>query len=40
MVALAVTKESGPETIEAAANRTAEEIAKELRVAFRREGWI
>lgn len=37
---MAVTKESGPETIQAAANRTAEEIAKELRVAFRREGWI
>jgi Domain of unknown function (DUF4410) len=38
--AINLHKESGPETIKAAASRTAEEIAKELKTAFRRRGWI
>ena len=35
-----VTKETGSEKIQAAAERTAEEIASELRAVFRRQGWI
>ena len=35
-----IAKELGPEKIESAAKRTAEEIAKVLRDAFRRRGWI
>jgi hypothetical protein len=38
--ALALYKEIGPEKITAAANRTADSIAEELRSAFRRRGWI
>jgi hypothetical protein len=38
--ALALFKESGPEKITAAANRTADTIAEELRKAFRKRGWI
>ena len=37
---LALFKELGPEKITAAANRTADTIAEELRKAFRRRGWI
>ncbi len=37
---LAITKETGPETIEAAAKRTAEEIAGELKKAFKKQGWL
>ena len=37
---LALFKESGPEKITAAANRTADTIAEELRKAFQRRGWI
>jgi len=33
-------KEKGSETLEGAAKRTAEEIAKELERIFRRQGWI
>ncbi len=35
-----VAKEVGPESITAAANRTADTIAEELRKGFRRRGWI
>lgn len=35
-----IAKESGPETIQDAADRTAREIASELKIAFEREGWI
>ena len=38
--ALALYKEIGPEKITAAANRTADSIAEELRKAFQRRGWI
>ncbi len=37
---LSLFKESGPEKITAAANRTADTIAEELRKGFRRRGWI
>ena len=37
---LTVFKETGPEKITAAANRTADTIAKELRKGFQRRGWI
>ena len=37
---LNVAKEIGPESIESAAKRTAEEIAKVLRDAFKKRGWI
>ena len=33
-------KKEGSETMEGAANRTADEIAKELKEVFRRHGWI
>ena len=33
-------KKKGSETIEGAAKRTAKEIAKELKIIFRRQGWI
>jgi len=35
-----IAKESGPETIQDAADRTAREIVSELKIAFEREGWI
>jgi hypothetical protein len=38
--AVNIHKEAGPETIEAAASRTAAAIAKELRKGFRKRGWI
>jgi hypothetical protein len=37
---LAVVKEGGPESIQGAAKRTAEEIAKLLSQGFVRQGWI
>jgi len=33
-------KKEGSETLEGAARRTADEIAKELRVVFKNQGWI
>ncbi len=36
----ALVQEMGPESMNAAAKRTAKEIAKELQDAFRRRGWI
>jgi len=33
-------KKEGSETLEGAARRTADEIAKELKTIFRRQGWI
>lgn len=38
--AVNIRKESGSETIEGAAKRTADEIAKELEMVFRKQGWI
>jgi hypothetical protein len=38
--AVNIHKETGSETIEGAAKRTATSLAKELRTAFRRQGWI
>ena len=38
--ALNVTQEANPESIEGAAKRTAEEIAKVLKDAFKKRGWI
>ncbi len=35
-----IAKEIGPESVEGAAKRTAEEIAKVLREAFKKRGWI
>ncbi len=35
-----ILQELGPESIQAAADRTASEIAKVLRENFRRRGWI
>ncbi len=35
-----VVQELGPETMQAAANRTAEEIAEVLEEAFKKRGWI
>ena len=35
-----VAQEMGPESMSAAAKRTAEEIAKVLKDAFRKRGWI
>ena len=37
---LNVAQELGPESMQAAANRTAEEIAKVLEEAFKKRGWI
>ena len=37
---LNIAQELGPERIEGAANRTAKSISKELRAAFKRQGWI
>ena len=33
-------RKKGSETLEGAAKRTADEIAKELRIVFRKQGWI
>jgi len=33
-------KKEGSETLEGAARRTADEMAKELKTIFRRQGWI
>ncbi len=33
-------KKKGSETLKGAAKRTAKEIAKELKIIFRRQGWI
>ncbi len=33
-------KKKGSETLQGAAMRTAKEIAKELKIIFRRQGWI
>ncbi len=33
-------KKKGSETLEGAAKRTADEVAKELKAAFRKQGWI
>jgi hypothetical protein len=38
--AMGVKKEKGPESLEGAAKRTANEIAKVLSKAFARHGWI
>ncbi len=38
--AMNIVQELGPERIQAAADRTAKAIAKELRAAFRQRGWI
>jgi hypothetical protein len=37
---LNIVQERGPESIEGAAERTAEEIAKVLEEAFRKQGWL
>jgi hypothetical protein len=37
---LNIVQELGPERIEGAADRTAKAVAKELRAAFKRRGWI
>jgi len=40
VIAVKDEKKKGSETLEGAAKRTADELAKELKAIFRRQGWI
>ena len=40
VIAVKDEKKKGSETLEGAAKRTADEVAKELKTIFRRQGWI